>query len=245
MANPNTAFTFFNAASGTPVSGLPPFKMNAVYDIGGSNEASLYNSVYTEFAWLYGTDIVFIERETYDAEPVFGEFMGKAFTRGTPMRLFVEETDGWGGGGGDQYTKFGIEVTDECTIFCPKITFEQARPGLYPKYHDLIYVPKAKKLFEIKHIEDELPPAFYLLGNRSGYVFTCKTFVYDHSEIIAGDGIPEEIVALDKLILDVNNAPVYEEINKTETEKTNDPIQTIAHSGLLDNSEVDPLTGGQ
>jgi hypothetical protein len=161
------------------------------------------------------------------------------------MRLYVEEAQGWGGIG-DTYAKFGIQVNDECTVYCPKITFEQTLEGLYPKYHDLIYIPKSRKLFEIKHIEDELPPAFYLLGNRSGYVFTCKTFAYDHSDIVLGNGIPEEVTALDEIIIDPDTIQAkFDEINATEVEKVNVKVQTIAHETVIDHSESDPLTGGE
>jgi hypothetical protein len=238
--NPTTNFAFFDVGA----TGLPEYKFNEVYNPNGANEASLYNSIYNEFSWHYGTDIVFIERTVYDAESVFGEFMAKVYTRGTPMRLFIEQVDGWGGQG-DIYSKFGIQITDECTVYCPKITFEQHLVGLCPKYGDLIYVPKSRKLFEIKHIEDELPPTFYLLGNRAGYVMSCKAFVYDHSEVLDSDGMPEEVAALDNLILDLQNNPKYDEINSKELANQNDKFTQIAHSGtVLDHTEIDPLVGG-
>ena len=91
MANPDTKFPFFDVSAGsTP----PPFEMNAIYDINGSNEASLYNSIYTEFAYLYGTDVILIERDVKNEEPIFGEFLNKVISRGTPMRLFVSDVAG-------------------------------------------------------------------------------------------------------------------------------------------------------
>lgn len=238
--NPSTNFAFFDVGS----TAMPAYKFNEVYDINGANEASLYNSIYNEFTWHYGTDVVFVEKAVYESEPVFGEFIAKVYNRGTPMRLFIEQVDGWAGGG-DLYSRFGIQITDECTIYCPKITFEQYLPGLYPKYGDLIYVPKSRKLFEVKHIEDELPPTFYLLGNRAGYVLSCKAFVYDHSDIVEGEGIPEEVTALDKLILDVQtNLPKYDEIDSKEIQNQNDKFTEIAHTTVIDHSEIDPLLGG-
>jgi len=236
MSDPNTNFAFFNKAI------KPPFLFNQVYDINGSNEASLNLSLYTEFTFLYGTDIVFIERDPNEPENILGEFLQKKISRGTPMRLFLEDTEQWGGAG-DIYSKFGIQITDECTLHCPKITFDQARSGLFPKYNDLIYVVKSKKLFEIKHIEDETSPAFYLLGNRSCYRIDCKLYVYDHSEIGTDSSIPIEVQALDNII---NNPATNTDWNpqEKEVEKFNLPIENIKVSELIvDTAEKDPLLG--
>lgn len=238
MADPTTNFEFFN-----PTLKKGPYKFNEIYDPNGSNECSLYLSVYNEFVHLYGTDLIYIERSPNEEEAIFGEFLAKAMIKGFPMRLFKEEVEGWGGSG-DIYSKFGLQIQDECTIYCPKITFAQYTNGKFPKYNDLFYSVNAKKLFEISHIEDELPPSFYLLGNRSGYVFTCKTYVYDHAEIKDDSSIPLEIQGLDKVLIDPSTGQMYD-IDEKETDMNNEKIESVEVSGdLVDDTEIDPLMGG-
>lgn len=238
MSNPNTKFMFFDPHQGI----VPPFTFTKVLDINESNESSLYLSIYNEFTYQHGTDVIFIERTPNEAEEIFGEYLQKKISRGTPMRLFVEEVEMWNGAG-DTYTKFGLQVNDECTLHCPKIAFEQSRPGLYPKYNDLIYLVNAKKLFEITHIEDETSPAFYLLGNRSCYKISCKTYAYDHSEISDDISIPTEIQALDKLV----NNPITGidwDIQEKEISRSNKKVEQIKIAEqIIDSTENDPLLG--
>jgi hypothetical protein len=254
MSNPSVNFlTFFDASPATSAAGgLPQFKFNEIYSIDEQNEASLYDSINCEFTYHHGTDVIWLEREVNTAEPIFGEYLYKKIQKGTPLRLFVEETDAWGGAG-DMYTKFGLQINDECTLHCPKRTFAQARNNavsgaLYPQYNDLVYIPKAKKLFEVIHIEDETAPAFYLFGNRSAYKISCKAYVYDHSEIDSSNdnGIPAEIEALDKQIIVAdeiwNVSPTATEVNSENNLEVNTYEITGVTNSIVDTTEVDPLT---
>mgnify|MGYP003592757544 CR=1 FL=1 len=228
--------------------GAPPFKFNNTYDITASNEANTYNNIYSEFAYLYGSDIIFLPREVNKEETTFGEYLAATIERGFQMRLFIEETQAWSGNG-DMYSKFGLQITDECTLYSNKLTFSQATSsdiiptGLYPKQGDLIYIVKSQKLFQISHIEDEISPTFYLLGNRAGYKIQCRLFTYQH-EAISQDpesGIPEAIQALDNL-LDNIITPEATAVTLEEKEfvNNNQPIQTSANP-IIDTSEQDPL----
>lgn len=234
----------FNAYAG----GAPPFKFNNTYDINSSNEANTYNNIYSEFAYLYGTDIIFLPREVNKEETTFGEYLAATIERGYQIRLFLEETQAWSGNG-DMYSKFGLQITDECTLYSNKLTFTQATSsdsltgGLYPKQGDLIYIVKSQKLFQISHIEDEVSPTFYLLGNRAGYKIQCKLFTYHHEAIsqATDSGIPEAIQALDNL-LDNIMTPEATAVRLEEKEfvNNNQPIQTSANP-IIDTLETDPL----
>lgn len=233
----NPQIPIFNAYA---LSGAPPFLFVQSYDIEQSNEASLYNSIYSEHTFLHGSDVTYIPREVGTSEPIFGEYLAAMFEQGFPMRLFLEEMEAWGGGG-DIFSKFGLQVTDECTLFCNKTTFAQAAPNEYPKQGDLFYIHKSQKLFELSHVEDEISPAFYLLGNRSGYKMQCKLFSYSHQAISQDpdSGIPTAIQALDSLLQDTNT---NEQVT-LETKEVRNNNQNIISSAIsvLDNSELDPL----
>lgn len=228
----------YNAYS---TSGAPPFLFNATYDLAQSNEANLYNNISSEYCYLYGRDTVFIPKEVGMTEEVFGEFLAARFDKGFPLRVFVEEMEAWGGGG-DIYSKFGIQVTDECTIYLNKTSFNQATSGVYPKQGDLFYIVTSQKLFEIQHIEDETAPGFYHFGNRTWYRVNCKLFSYNHEVInqSISAGIPAAIQALDALLDDTENSlPVT--LEDKENINYNSKVEALADI-FIDESENDPLT---
>jgi hypothetical protein len=210
------------------------------------------NSIFAECTHLHGNDVIYIERTLSEPEPIFGEYLTATLDNGVPMRLFMEELTAFGGGG-DIYAKFGLSVADECTFYCPTLTFNQAKINpdydpleptstqflkFNPKVGDLIYYVNGKKLFEIQHIENEAQPGFYVFGNRNSYQMKCKTYSYQHENIdLADTGLPDNFKSLDEILttggLDV--------IGNEET-NFNTPI-TVSNSTLIDTTEVDPLRG--
>jgi hypothetical protein len=230
-----------------------PFKFNAYYDLNQANEANTFDNIMCEANNLYGHDLIYIEREVGTAEPIFGEYLASRLTTGTPIRMFLEETTGWAGNATDMYAKFNLQVTDEATFHCPITTFCRAKDDIYiqetglpasgfpasgyalgeffPKVGDLIYFLKGRKLFEVLHIENEATPGFYSFGNRNAYVFKCKTYTFDHMEVMEDSSIPLEVQGLNLLA-------AQDETNM------NDVIDnTIISSGIISHDEVDPITG--
>lgn len=221
-------------------SGTPRWYSNQTHTLGGQNEATLFDSLTSEYYCLYGSDVTWLPREVGKEESVFGEYLAAVFDRGFPLRMFIEETEAWGGSG-DIYSKFGLQVTDECTLYINKTSFFNASASGYPKQGDLAYIPKSQKLFEVSHIEDETAPGFYLFGNRTGYKITCKLFSYNHQEINQAPdvGIPAAIQALDALLEDTDTTEQVT-IQEKEIRNNNIPIQTQA-SFVIDTTEEDAL----
>jgi len=216
-------------------------RFNATYDKAQSNEANLYDNIASEYLWLHGDDVVFIPREVGVTEEVFGEFLASKFDKGYPFRMFVEEMEAWGGSG-DMFSKFGLQVTDECTVWITKTAFSQGASDVYPKQGDILYINKSQKLFEVQGVEDEVKPGFYHFGNKTWYKISSKLFSYNH-EIInqsVSAGIPDAIQALDNLLAAVDNSSVSLEAKETMTYNTK--IEDIADE-FVDDSEVDPLQG--
>lgn len=230
-----------------------PFRFNENYDTSEAGEANTYNNIFAEAVYLYGVDVVYIERTLNTPEQIFGEYLGAVLTQGTPMRLYNEElTQGGWGGGGDMYAKFGLQVTDESTFYGPKIIFDQAKLNtdpatstdqpfipFYPKQNDLIYFVKGKKLFEINHIENEAQPGMYIFGNKNSYVFKCKLYTYDHSAVKVDASLPAEIQALDN-VTQVGNQLF--DLKSTEKANFNDKVvaENIKNT-IVDTTEKDPL----
>lgn len=233
-------FADYNSYGTSATSAAPyPYMLNQIHPPSGTNDFTVMDSIATEFYLLNGTDITFLPREVNKEETTFGEYLSAVFNRGIPLRMYLEEVEAWSGNG-DMYSKFGLQVTDECTLYINKSYFSSSTTGLYPKQGDLFYVNKSQKLFQISHVEDEVQPAFYLLGNRAGYKFTCKLFAYTHEQIdqTAGNGIPEAIKAIDNLLQDLNGDMVT--LPEKEYNQNNLPIINTS-IGLVDNSEDDPL----
>lgn len=217
-----------------------PYMLNQIHSpASGNNDFMTMDSIATEFYLLNGTDITFLPREVNKEETTFGEYLSAVFNRGIPLRMYVEEVEAWSGNG-DMYSKFGLQVTDECTLYINKSLFSSATTGLFPKQGDLFYINKSQKLFEISHIEDEVQPAFYLLGNRAGYKFSCKLFAYTHETFDKdiSNGIPDAIKAIDDLLEDLSGNMVT--LPEKEFNQNNQPIITAA-TGIVNNSETDPL----
>jgi hypothetical protein len=225
---------------GTPLVKYP-YLLNQTYPTTGDNDFTTMDGLATEFYLLYGTDINFLPRELHKEDTTFGEFLSATIEKGYPLRMFLEEVEAWSGNG-DMYSKFGLQVTDEATLYINKSSFLAQTQDTYPKQGDLIYVEKSQKLFQIKHVEDEVQPAFYLLGNRAGFKFTCGLFAYNHEAISQNPatGIPAAVQALDALLNDMDGNVVA--LPEKEFNQNNKPV-IVSATPIIDTTERDPLQG--
>jgi hypothetical protein len=190
-----------------------------------NREVKTLEGIYEESTYLFGTDVVYVKRTLAQEEPVFGEFLSKVAEEGVDMRLFVEQVEQFDGA--DMYSKFGLTLSDEMSVYGPKVTFEDA--GILPKPQDLVLHVPSNKLFEITHVADDREgAAFYPLGDNFSYKLSCKIYAHDYSETEDATNIPE-IIELDA----VNDEDIA--LNNTE-------IQTEG-AAFIDTDESDPLTG--
>lgn len=233
-----------------------PFRFSENYNLNEAGEANTYNNIFAEGVFLNGHDCIYIEKDLYNAEPIFGEYLANKLNKGYPLRLFcsqLSEGQGWGNTGSDLYSKFGLQVVDEADFYCPTLIFSQLLINpeydlndpeskqfieIKPKQGDLIYYVNGKKLFEIQDIENEAPPGFYIFGNRNTYYFKTKLYSYDSSEVGSDNSIPTEIKALDNI--KTIDGKIYD-IQTQENSNFNAPINSAAID-IIDSSEVDPLS---
>ena len=216
-----------------------PYMLNQNFPASGTNDFTTEDSICTEFYLLFGSDITFIPRECFKEETTFGEYISSEFNIGYKLRLFVEEVEAFSGNG-DMYSKFGLQVTDEATLYINKSSFLAQTNNTYPKQGDLLFHHVSNKLFQISHIENEIQPSFYRLGNANGFKFSTKLFSYSHELInqSASAGIPTAIQALDALLNDLDGNSVT--LPQKDFNQNNKPIITTAIP-LIDNSEIDLL----
>lgn len=156
------------------------------YDSG--REQRLINELTVETIRAMGRDVLYIPRDYLNIDNVFGEDPEAKFTEGYPIEAYLVDVDRFQGNR-DVIAKFGVQITDRCTILLSKTRFEEEvkirrTEILKPRAGDLIYLPLSRSLFEINYVEDEFP--FYQLGGLTTYTLTLELFTYDGETINTG-----------------------------------------------------------
>lgn len=216
-----------------------PFRFNNEDD---SVDIQLFKDIYEEGVYLYGSDIVYIRTTNDQLEPIFGEHLAKRLESGTPLRAFIEQTEGWEGLG-DTFSKYGLRNSDDFTMHMAKVTFEDL--GWVPKVGDVIYHVTAKRLWEVEWIKDDLAPTSFMpLGKYIAYSIGCKTYKHDHAtaseEILADDNLHIERITNTLFGTDGAGDQTTTPMIQTELDNHNTKIQDDANT-FIDASEIDPL----
>ena len=135
-----------------------------------------------------GRDMIYIPREQYDKNILFGEAQYK-FNKAFPLEMYIASVSGFEGEG-DIITKFGLTVKDKMVLIISKKRFNKEIAEKYdgitrPREGDLIYFSLSKGLFEINFVEHENP--FYQLGKLYTYALTCELTAIDNDEFNTGE----------------------------------------------------------
>jgi hypothetical protein len=193
-----------------------------------SGEQSLVEDLTVEIIKTMGRDVVYIPRDKFKQDLLFGEQWGTFFKTGIPIEMYIDSVVGFEGQG-DITTKFGIEIKDNINLTVARKRFTeeiQTRvPELTrPREGDLIFFPLAKALFEINFVEHENP--FYSLGKLYSYRLTCELFTYNEEAVRTGN-------------TDIDSIETYEHGMTGENTEI-----TLLDNGILDFSETDPFSEG-
>lgn len=117
---------------------------------------TVLENIVSESVGMAGEDVLYIKHDDIERDNidfVFGELYNKSFTESMEIRVYTDVTEF---GGSDLFGKFGIEVSDEYTLFVG-IRDADTIIGRKPQIGDLIYLSSTNKLFEIRFVEDERP----------------------------------------------------------------------------------------
>ena len=113
--------------------------------------------------------------------------------------MYIENIEGFEGEG-DLFTRFGVEIRDEATFVVARRRWKQTVQrydndisGDRPREGDLIFLPLSNKLFEISHVEHEMP--FYQLNNLP--VFKCRAQLFEYNDQDLDTGV-EAIQEIEK-----------------------------------------------
>ena len=154
------------------------------------SEQNLYEDIVIEALKAYGQDVYYLPRDIVNEDKIFGDDPVSSFNSSHMLEMYIENTEGFEGEG-DLFTRFGVEIRDEATFVVSRKRWEQTVQrydneitSTRPSEGDLIYLPLSKSLFQISHVEHEMP--FYQLSNLPVYKLRCQLFEYTGEDLDTG-----------------------------------------------------------
>ena len=153
------------------------------------NEQRLVEDLVVETIRMYGHNIYYMPRETYDKmDEIYGEDTASKFSKAYIVEMYIANVEGYEGDG-DFFSKFGLEIRDTSNFVVARRSFERYVPSNIarrPKEGDLLFVAALNKIFEIKFVEEEL--MFFSVGKRNPYLYElrCEAFRYSNENINTG-----------------------------------------------------------
>ena len=89
-----------------------------------ATERSLYQNLIKEAVQIYGHDVYYVNRDTVALDNVLGEDSLSKYTKQTPIEMYVEDSEGFGGDK-EIITTFGLENRNEITFVVSKERFQE------------------------------------------------------------------------------------------------------------------------
>ena len=89
-----------------------------------ATERSLYQNLVKEAIQIYGHDVYYVNRDTVALDNVLGEDSLSKYTKQTPIEMYVEDSEGFGGDK-EIITTFGLENRNEITFVVSKERFQE------------------------------------------------------------------------------------------------------------------------
>jgi len=137
---------------------------------------------------IHGQDMVYMPRTLVNEDSLFGEDVQSAFNDGYEVEMYISTVDGFEGEG-DIIARFGLQISDTCTLVVSRKRFTQLVTAndsdiLKPREGDLIFFPLTGGIFEITFVEDENP--FYQLGRLYTYDLKCELKKYSRETLNTG-----------------------------------------------------------
>lgn len=151
------------------------------------SEQNLFEDIVIESLKMYGQDVYYLPRDVVNKDPIFGDDIPSRFNSAYKIEMYIENVDGFDGEG-DLMTKFGVELRDQATFIVARRRWNQTVKrydneinSVRPREGDLIYLTLSNTMFEITHVEHELP--FYQLSNLPTYKLRCEKFEYSDEDL--------------------------------------------------------------
>jgi len=154
------------------------------------SEQDLFEDLVIESISVYGQDVYYLPRTIVEEDRILGDDIPSKFNNAYKIEMYIESIDGFGGEG-NLFSKFGIEIRDQATFIVARrrwsetvASYNNNISGDLPEEGDLIYLPLSKSLFQIMHVEREVP--FYQLSNLNVVRLECELFEYNDEALDTG-----------------------------------------------------------
>jgi len=164
--------------------------LNPYFTNGTTSEKKLHEKLIIEAIQIYGIDVYYVPRKIINKDVILTEETFSSFDDAYRIEMYLQNMDSFDGEG-DLLSRFGFEIRDEATFIVSNLRWNELigahgydEDTVMPQAGDLIYMPMNKNIFEIKHVENELP--FYQLQNLPTYTLSCELFRYESQEIDTG-----------------------------------------------------------
>ena len=163
---------------------------NVYFDTGTAPEQRLYENLIIEQLRAFGQDVYYLPRKLVNEDTLFGEDTLSSFNDAYIVEMYLDNIEGFEGQK-EMMTRFGLDMQDEATWVVSRRRFEQLIStdqnlivSSRPNEGDLIYFPRAKKLFEISFVDHDDP--FYQIYNLPVFKMRCRTFEYSSEGLNTG-----------------------------------------------------------
>lgn len=183
--------------------------------IGRSSEQNLYEDLIIESLKIYGFEVFYMPRKSFNEDAILGEDPLNKFEHAYPIEMYMENVQGFEGEG-DLISRFGVELRDTARFVVSRRRWNEVAGrfgntilSTRPAEGDLIYFPLTKSMFEIKRVS-ALDP-FFQVGKL--YVYKIDVELYQFSDERIDTGIEEIDDILDNKRLDISQFEFYKEDN--------------------------------
>ena len=163
---------------------------NVYFDTGTTSEQRLYENLIIGQLRAFGHDVYYLPRKLVKEDTLFGEDTLSSFNDAYIVEMYLDNIEGFEGQK-EMMTRFGLDMQDEATWVVSRRRFEQLIStdqnlivSSRPNEGDLIYFPRAKKLFEISFVDHDDP--FYQIYNLPVFKMRCRTFEYSSEGLNTG-----------------------------------------------------------
>lgn len=173
--------------------------------MGRTSEQLLYEDIIIECLSIYGHDVYYLPRQTYNKDLILNEDALSNYSYAYAIEMYLTDVTGFQGEG-DLLSKFGVELRDTANFIVARRRWDEivARDGeaqltTRPAEGDLIYFPRTTSLFEIRRVDTSDP--FYQVNKL--YVFTLQCELVQYSSEVINTGIDEIDQITDDQSLDI------------------------------------------
>lgn len=150
----------------------------------------MYEDLVVEAIYNRGVDVYYLPRTVVNEDQILKDDIPSRFSDAYKIEVYLNNIDNFGGEG-DLFRRFGVEIRDQAEFIMARKRWSQLIENqgnsLYsdnPIEGDLIYFPVSKSLFEIMHVEREIP--FYQLSDLKVYRLKCELFEYSDEDFDTG-----------------------------------------------------------